>query len=216
VEAWELGFKAEFWERRARLGLAAFQMNYSDRQFLFSSPENPSITETVNTPETVKVRGLEADLQLIAAEGLSLTFNYAWTDPDLPILTNPFPPNPQVFPDGGGQTPKHAASAALAYDFQPLAFGNLRLHLDSTYNSGFFTSNVKTDSFVLVNARLTLSDLPITFGAGDLEVSLWASNLFDKEYTFFKFPLDAPGFVGSNIDFYGPPRMFGAELMMRF
>ncbi len=216
VEAWEIGLKTEFWDRRARLNVAAFHSVYSDRQFLFSSPADPSVTETINTPEDVEIDGIEVDFQVRPVAGLDLALNYAYTTLDFPVLRNPFPPNPLIQPQGGGQTPKHAASASATYSFEPGRYGRARANVDVTYSDGFFTPE-KTPSYTIVNTRLTLDQIPVNlFGGQNIEASLWARNLFDEEWIFFRFPLDAPGFVGANMEFYGMPRTYGAEITLRF
>ncbi len=217
VMAWELGVKSEFWDRRARLNLAAFHMDYDDQQFTFTSPLNPSISETVNIPGTVKIRGLEADLQLAPVAGLLLNASYTYTDVDSPAVTNPFPPNP-VFQPRGGLTPKHAASGAIDYQFEPTRLGTLRTRLDVIYSSSLFVSSLSSDnvdSRVLVNGRVVLEDIPLRSDAMNLELALWGRNLFDRKYTYFDGTLDAQGFSGARAVWYGLPRTFGLELTLR-
>lgn len=217
VMAWELGLKSEFWDRRARLNVAAFHMDYDDQQFTFTSPLNPSISETVNIPGTVKIRGIEADLQLAPVAGLLLNASYAFTDVDSPAVTNPFPPNP-VFQPQGGLTPKHAASASVDYQFEPSRFGTFRTRLDMIYSSSLFVSSLSSDnvdSRLLVNGRIVLEDIPLRSDAVNLELALWGRNLFDRKYTYFDGTLDAEGFSGARAVWYGLPRTYGLELTLR-
>ncbi len=217
VMAWELGMKSEFWDRRARLNVALFHMDYDDQQFTFTSPLNPSISETVNIPGTVKIRGIETDLQLAPVAGLLLNASYTYTDVDSPAVTNPFPPNP-VFQPRGGLTPKHAASASADYQFEPTRFGTLRTRLDVIYSSSLFVSSLSSDnvdSRLLVNGRIVLEDIPLRSDAMNLELALWGRNLFDQKYTYFDGTLDATGFSGARAVWYGLPRTYGLELTLR-
>lgn len=217
VTAWEIGLKSEFWQNRARLNMAAYHTDYDDLQFTFTDPSNPSVSETVNTPDTVEIRGLEVDLHLIPLPGLQFDASYSYTDVDSPALTNPFPPNP-TFQPRGGLAPKHAASAAVGYEFEPMSYGTWRLHLDSTYSSGNYIgalSDRKTDSYVLFNGRVTLDDIRVGPGDSSLALAFWVRNIFDNEYTYFNATLDGSNFTGVDVDWYGTPRTYGLELTLR-
>ncbi len=217
VSTWELGLKSEFWNRRARLNVAAYRSDYKDRWQVFFDPMNISFTETLNSLETARVHGVEADFQLIPLPGLDIVASYAYTDVDLPLLTNPFDPEgEQLELPSGGFSPKHAASGAIGYEFEPMSFGTLRLHLDANYSGGFFIGGQKTDSYVLLNGRVSLSDIRLGRDGIRLQSSLWVRNITNKEYNFFAFPLDGPGFVGADIEFLGRPRTYGLELSLSF
>ncbi len=218
VEAWEIGVKSELWDDRARLNVSAYRSNYKDRWQTFFDPQNISFNETLNSLETARVHGVEVDFEVIPLAGLSIMASYAYTDVSLPRLTNPFDPEGERLEQGqGGLSPPHAASASIAYEFAPFSFGRLRLHMDSNYSSGHFIGDDQTDSYVLVNARASLLDVPLSpRHSSRLEASVWVRNLFDTEYDFFSFPLDGPGFVGANVEFLGRPRMYGLDLALRF
>jgi iron complex outermembrane recepter protein len=225
VMAWELGHKMSFLEGRARLNLAAYHMDYDDQQFTFTSPFNPSVSETVNIDDTVKIRGLEADFELAPMPGLIVTLNYAYTDVDSPLVRNPFfdlapdQVRDEFFQPEGGLTPKHAATAAFDYQFPATRFGSPRARVDFAYSDSMLVSALateETDSYTLVNGRLTLEDIPFSFGGAGLEVALWGRNILDKEYRYFTATLDATGFSGANVAWYGTPRTYGVDLTLRF
>jgi iron complex outermembrane receptor protein len=216
VEAWELGVKSEFWDRRARLNVAAFYMTYSDLQFTFTSPVSPSITETVNTDTDVTIKGLELDLTVIPMVDLSVTLNYALTKRDTPDQFNPFT---ELFvPTNSGFSPEHAASLAIDYDFRPFSVGVVTAHLDVNYSDELFTGSftVPNPSYTLVNARLTLGELALPNVGGDLSIALWGRNLTDKEYWVFTSDFVAAGVIRGVGAYYGDPRTYGLELTFKY
>jgi iron complex outermembrane recepter protein len=214
VETWEVGLKSELWDRRARLNIAAFHTDYTDLQFTFQNPENPSATETVNTNDDVTIKGLEVDLTVLLLPDLTATLNYAMIERDRPEQFNPF--TLQFVPTNAGFSPKHAAAAALDYEFRPLSQGTVTLHLDSSYSSGSFTaSNERTSSYVLLNARITLGELKLGNLDGDLAVSLWGRNLTDKEYDVFNYEVTGSTTTNGMIYWYGDPRTYGLEFTYR-
>lgn len=216
VSSWEVGLKSELWNRRARVNLAAFQTNYKDLQFTFTSPANPSVTETVNTDVDVEIRGLELDATVLASEGLEFNFGYAYIDRDAPDQFNPFTNG--FVETNPGFSPKHAASLTASYEFQPFSFGRLRAFADANYSGGNYTSSLTFEhpAYTLLNARLSLGDMKLPSVGGDVEVSLWGRNLADEEYIVYAAELNTPGLVNTLDVWYGDPRMYGVELTYRY
>jgi iron complex outermembrane recepter protein len=218
VVAWEVGAKSEFWDRRARVNVALYTSEYTDQQFTFTSPSNPSVTETVNVDEDVTINGAEIDLTVLVLPDLTFNANYAYTDRDKPDVYNPF--RDEFVATNPGFSPKHAASFAVDYDFRPFSVGLVTAHLDVNTSSGAYTSSLgmdlKTSSYALVNARLTLGELALPNVGGELAVALWGRNLLDKEYRVFDAQIDVPGLLAATDTWYGDPRTYGVELSYRF
>ena len=95
--------------------VAGFVMNRYDSQFDFDFylvQPNGTIRhtlETVNAPSVTKIRGIEADLTVRPADGLSMNLSYAYTYWKVPPTANP-----RLFPDSlhksmtrSGQASRH-------------------------------------------------------------------------------------------------------------
>ncbi|MFZ4748503.1 MAG: TonB-dependent receptor [Sphingomonas sp.] len=157
VSMFELGFKSEFWDRKARLNLAAYVGTYKGIQLDFAGLYEDIINgvrvattrttlDVVNAPGTGKLKGFEADLTLAPASGLTLTASYAYNSVKIPDTLNPFPQ-----PNNNGQpftvplpiyqvyTPTHSASGAIDYEL-PLEGYSLLAHVDGNYDSGFYAN----------------------------------------------------------------------------
>ena len=157
VHMMEVGAKIEFFDRRARLNVAAYDGTYKDIQLDFRAPylqtnpapgaiipTNRTTTETVNAPGEGKLKGFEADFTFAATENLTLSANYAYNQVDIPATRNPFPqidgtyitvpiPIYQVY------TPENSASFEIDYE-RPFLGATMTAHLDANYGDGFYTS----------------------------------------------------------------------------
>jgi iron complex outermembrane recepter protein len=218
VSTFEAGIKTEFWDRRARVNLAAYTTRYTDIQIDFSAPNinntNRTTIETVNAPGNGRIKGIEVDASVAPFRGLTLSGSYAYTDTRLPVAANPFLNNALqtvyvVY------TPKNAGSAAVDF-VQPLNFATLRAHLDANVADGYRSQsgeNVFTDNSFVVNGRLALGDIALR-GSARLEVALWARNLFNEEHTFVESRAAAAAAGGYGI--FNDPRTYGVEATIRF
>ncbi|MBC2668781.1 TonB-dependent receptor [Novosphingobium piscinae] len=208
VQSYELGFKADFLNRRARINVAAYMMDRQDSQVDLSTIQ-PTATGnfnnlvTFNAPGTTKIRGVEADLTLKPVDNLTLGLSYAYTYFKVPPVTVVYEGlNAQrVVVNRTSQpqnfyivfTPSNAASGSLDYAIPVGDNGTeVRLHLDANYSQAtqaFDQFATKNDASFIVNGRLALADIPV---GGDtsrtLTVSAWVRNMFDMQYVFRRDP----------------------------
>ncbi|ODT85581.1 TonB-dependent receptor [Phenylobacterium sp. SCN 70-31] len=216
LEAWELGLKSEFWDRRARLNVAAYRSSYRNRQATFQDPANPSATETVNVGAPAKIRGVEIDLTVAPVRGLRFNANYSFTDGDYPDLINPF--SGVLVRSSSGLTPRHAASLSVDYT-KPLDFGEFAVRLDANHSSGSFpTEGVarKSQAFTMLNARVTLGEMEMGATPGTWAISAWMKNITNVEYNVFHNILQGTGANLVNYNVYNEPRTFGLDLTYRY
>jgi iron complex outermembrane recepter protein len=164
VKNYEIGFKADFLDRRARLNVAAYMMDRKGSQVDLSTIQ-PTATGnfnnlvTFNAPGTTKIKGVEADLTLRPVDGLTLGLSYAYTDTDIPLVPvtySEFTPVVTTTVNGvttttGGvatgnstttlqkfyivYTPRNAASGSIDYEI-PVGSSDTRIkfHLDANYS----------------------------------------------------------------------------------
>ena len=214
VSMFELGAKSEFWDRRARLNVAAYAGDIKDAQVDFNVVilnNNRGTLETTNAA-TGKTKGFEADFALTPVEGLTLSGSYAYTDTKLSKAFNPFTnAMATIYPIF---TPKNAYS--IAADYQRPAFGaTFKAHLDGAYADGQYANTtdptLSDDSFI-VNGRLALTDIRATPEGPALQLSLWSRNLLNESHAFMRAYSAALGTYG----IYNEPRTYGVELNVKF
>jgi iron complex outermembrane receptor protein len=155
VSMFEIGAKMEFWDRKARLNVAAYTGSYKSVQIDFSGlyedvvngmrvATTRTTTNTVNAPGTAKLKGIEAELTLAPTKGLTLMVSYAYNSVTIPDTINPFPQTGGVFitvpiPIYQVYTPEHSASAAIDYEM-PVGNMKLKTHLDANYDNGYYAN----------------------------------------------------------------------------
>ncbi|MFE8583582.1 TonB-dependent receptor [Sphingomonas sp. NCPPB 2930] len=230
VDNFELGLKSQFLDRRVTLNLAAYQTNVTDYQTTIVQQvigTNTYINYIANIPK-VRSRGFEGDLAVRPADWLSLTGSIAYTDAtyrDYPNGPTPVEAlNPTAASPGGspardftGQrlagVPKWAASVGGDVT-RPIGGGaEAYLHGDWSYRSSYYTvaSNSRyglVPGYGLVNARAG-----VRLGEdGRYDLSVWARNLFDKDY-FQTLNVINYGLVSAIL---GDPGTYGATLKVRF
>jgi iron complex outermembrane receptor protein len=235
VKSYEVGAKTEFFDRLVRLNLAGYIMDRTDTQvdFNFFIPQTNGTVrntlETVNAAGTTKIRGIEADLTVRPADGLSLGMSYAYTHTKVPPARNTVqeqlnasltpPVTTQVFQDVYIlYTPKHALSGSIDYDIPVSANGAmLKLHVDGNYSSPAFTfasENVKTDKSFIVNARLSLAEIPMSDNGQNMTVALWARNLLNNSIIYRR--SNANRLVLGDYANFNAPRTVGIEVTVAF
>ena len=218
VETTEVGLKSEFWDRRLRLNLAAYDTKYKDVQIDFSAlnfvaGRNIGTLETVNTPGQGKIQGFEADLSLAPLDGLTLNASYAYTDTKLPRAPNPFANNAlqTVFLV---YTPKNAVTASVDYR-RPVEWGTLIAHLDANAADGYHALSSEanlTDKSFVVNGRLALGDIQIGDRA-TMQLSLWSRNLLNEDHTFV---VSSNAGINGLTGIFNEPRTYGLDLTLEF
>ncbi len=242
LKSYEVGLKADFFDHRARFNIAGYMMDRKNSQedlsfITFANSTNVNVLRAVNAPGFTRIRGIEADLTVKPATGLTLNASYAYTYTKVPLV-------PVSFTVGATTstvmqrfyipfTPRNAASGAIDYAL-PIG-GNdaeLKFHLDANYSQAtqaFDQFATKADASFIVNGRLSLANIRLSDTGQKITFSLWGRNLFDEQYVFRRDPSNslpgAPtssltaGPIGNVLGDYGnfnAPRTFGAEATVKF
>lgn len=211
LTSYELGWKTEFADRRVRLNGAVYRMNIEDiiLDYLPDPVNSPQFVEVFNSGEA-DISGLEIDLLAAVSDEITLGLNYAYIDYDIKNA---------VFPDGSDRSastelvwaPENAYSIVADYD-RPIGLGNLKLHLDYSWqddqlalaNTNF--GRVEVKSYGLLNARIAVSDVEL--GGGNWQFAIWAKNLTDEDSVNYR--------IGSTAVTFLQPRIVAAEIGFEF
>jgi iron complex outermembrane receptor protein len=218
VKSYEVGLKADFWDRRARFNIAGYVMERKDSQVDLSTiqPFNGSAFNnlvTFNAPGTTKIRGIEADLTVRPIQGLTMNASYAYTYTDIPLVPVTYTEfNAAGAPTGNTTTvlqkfyvvftPRNAASGSIDYEL-PVGGGDtkVKFHLDANYSQAtqsfdqFATTN---DSSFIVNGRINIAGIGLGDGGQKLTVGVWGRNLFNYAYVYRRDPSNSIPQVQSN------------------
>lgn len=202
---YEAGFKSTLWNGRATLNVSAFYIDWSDIQVTVTRPDGFSYT--ANGDKAVS-KGLEGEFSVRPVPGLELGVSAAYTDAYLSADSRSgsgkkgdrIPAVPRFTWDLFGRY-----EWSLSGDWSAYAQGNLQ-HVGKSYNA--FTSRVPAPdaqpSYELANAKVGVI-------VGDLDVSLFANNLFDKRAELFVDRTLGDARVNVN-----RPRTIGLNVMRKF
>jgi iron complex outermembrane recepter protein len=187
LKNYEIGLRSEFFNRRLRLNLTAFESDYKDMQVQLIDQNPPPTQYNINAD--AKISGVELELAAVATDNFIIRASYGFTDarygPNIAAQTIPPPPRLQV-PTLGRSTPllrapKNSYNIALAWK-QPLANGN-ELRFDTNYghkseqaSTSTPTNMILMPAYGLLNARLEYRT------ESNWSIALYGTNLTDEYY----------------------------------
>jgi iron complex outermembrane receptor protein len=220
LDAYEVGTKLEFWQRRASLDVAVFHYNYRNQQFLdtFTLPGGYGTgLRTVNAPKS-RVDGAEMEFRAKATEDLELSGSLGFLHTkyvELQLHGVDLSGNHLI------QAPDVSGSLALNWRFLRIDAGDLRLTLDGNwYSRQYFdaqnTQRVSQGSYGIANGRLSFAGNKGSTSGFD--VGVWVKNLADRHYIQYAIAQRDPSEGGEGFDYglVGEPRTFGADIRYRF
>jgi iron complex outermembrane receptor protein len=222
VDAFELGLKSQFLDRRLTFNLAAFLTQIRDYQTTVSEllPGTTVYSQYIANIPKVRSKGIEADVSFAAADWLSLTASGAYTDAKFISFTNS-PQAPERTNQGGSQNlsgrqlpgvSKFAfslgADVSQAVGHALEAYGHADyLHRSSFNSTATLSAYGVIPAYGLLNGRIGLR----TEG-GIYDLSFWVRNLTNKNFYVAR----APGTFGLISATVGERRTFGATLRAKW
>ena len=214
VDAFELGARLEFENRRATMDVNLFHEKFDGFQL---TAFTGLAFEALNIPE-VTSKGVEVEARGVVMGGVEVFGGVTYADVR-------YGEGAEYGVRSGRQmthAPKITGVAGATVRF-PVAGLEGAFHLDARYSSEHNTGSdldieKQQSAFTVVNARLMLS-CP---GSPKWTLDLWARNLLDEEYfiTAFDAPLQGsgtgPGSTQSFNAFLGDPREYGVSFRYEF
>jgi len=206
VENIEVGAKLDFLDRRARLNLAAFMMDYQDLQV--TQTDDGCLCNITDNAADAEIMGIEAEFQFAATDRLML-----WAGATI-LETEYFDFVDSTGLDASGnqlqRTPETQfnVGAELTLDMGSWRDA-LSIRANYNYQGEMFWApdNAQTEeAYGVFSGRVTL-----TPPDQDWTVSLWGKNLTDEIYR-----TNIIAFFGDEVSRLGAPRTYGIELSTTF
>ena len=181
-DAFEIGLKSQFWDRRGRFNLAAFTVEYDGFQANNFVLLNNAVVSNLTNAGTVRSRGFEADLALVPTTGLTLRASAAYAD----ARVKQFNPNPLTnAPDARNGTRLPLAPEFvynIGADYETDLGSSLRLYFstDFRHSSTQFSDlgeQGRIDPYGIWNASLGFSDADDKY-----RLTFHARNITDESY----------------------------------
>lgn len=222
--AYELGLKAEWFDRKLRTNLSLYQTDYKDLQVPVFRAGTQGLSLIVENAGAATIRGFELEIEAIIAEGLKVDAAFGYTDPEYDEYMFRDPVT-DVLRNVAHEArfinvAKDSLHAGAEYSF-PVGAGEISARLDWSKSGqryfnpldfvSVFNEQVKDPGTENLRARLALSRMP--FGSGSWEISLWGDNLTDHDNVGYGIDFGSLGFGGVN---YSEPRRYGLDVRMDF
>ncbi|MBB5733707.1 iron complex outermembrane receptor protein [Altererythrobacter atlanticus] len=243
VNHFELGLKAQGWDRRLTFNLAAFRTDIADYQALVVNGQIGVLRGYLANAESVRTQGIEWDIAIRPSRRFNAYLSGAYTDATYRRFSDaPCPPELSggtTVPDGGspsapgtpggfspancdisGQRLPGVSEWALSFGAEANAparlfgeTGEIYLGYDGSWRSDF-SSNASPSRYTWVNGY-SLSNFRAGYRSdAGFEIFGWLRNAFDQNY--FE-QLSVPsGNTGLIVGQPGDPRTYGFTIQHRF
>ena len=220
--AYEVGAKTELFDRKLRLNGDLFYTKYDNLQIPQYSGGNGF------TPNAdAHYQGFELEAQAVPIENVKLDGSIGYVDPvyDKFLFLDPNTGLTADIKDSAKfpYVPRWTMHVGAEYTFPPLGFGTLTARSDYAYTSSryFFATEIlnpaneaiKDSGQHLLSARLILSEVSVGGGA-TLEASFFGENLLNEDLRVAG--IDFGSSIGMAGDNFGPPRLFGFEMKVKY
>jgi len=207
VNAYEVGAKTEFFDRRLRANFSAFYYDYKDLQVYTAIQRGALTVQLFTNASAARIYGGEAEFSATPLKGLDLSLGVS-------LLHAEYRNFVSAGRDYSGNTlpsaPKLSMNGTARYE-APVSFGAVVAQIDFTYRSSIFFDTANTER---------LSDKNRTFVNGQLGVKLanyefgiWGRNLFNTTNISDITPI--PG-LGFDIFSVGIPRTYGLYARVKY
>lgn len=209
MTTYEVGFKADLFDRKLRFNTAAFFNKYKDIILTLSACPSVPCLQPRNVGRA-DVKGLEFEVTLRPTDAFTLDGALSYLDFDYKDTGTSGVPLNAVTP----YTPKWTYSFGAQYDHALSSGSTISARLDGSYRSAIFTEafntlTSRTAGYFLSNAKLWYRNKE-----SDWQVALEVSNLFDKYYYISK--SDVTGPFGAVTALPGMPRTWAVSLRKNF
>lgn len=221
ILSYELGLKGDLLENRARVNAALFYTELDGLQTsLQTDPFNPGGRDFLPIDNN-EAFGFEVDMTFLISEGLTLSAGYGYLDAELGADSVDSGTSAGVFDliDTFAPSTEHSYSLSLDY-IHPVSIGELLFNVnygwqDETNTSVNLADNTVIDSYGLLGAAITWSDVELPEMPGSLRFMLWGRNLTDEEYGLVN--TAAWSFFGASaVQTFGDPRTYGVTVSYRY
>ena len=209
VNAYEIGAKNEWFDRRLRANFSAFYYDYKDLQVYTQVIRNGLDVQLFTNASAARMYGGEAELQATPMRGLDLSLGVSLLSAEYKDFTS-------AGNDYSGNTlpsaPKASLTGAAHYEHD-LPVGAFVGQVDFTYRTKVYfdtanTARLSDPARTFVNAQVgwRLAD-------GRYEIGLWGHNIFDETNISDITPIESLGFDVFSV---GAPRTYGVYLRAKY
>jgi len=206
VTSFEVGAKIDLFDRRARLNIAAFRLDYRDLQVTQTNQD--CLCNITDNAADATIEGIEIEAQFAVTDNFILFGGATFLDTQYNDFID------SLGRDSSGnflqRTPDYQFNVGgdLTVDIGEWEDA-LKLHVNYTHRGSMFWAPENTnfeEAYGLLDGRISF-----TPNDGDWVFSIWGRNITNQLYR-----TNIIAFFGDEISRLGAPRTYGAELTVRF
>lgn len=197
LTSYELGYKGEFMDGRARVNVAAFYYDYKDHQASFFI----NLANTVGNVDATAYGG-EVELTVSPTDRLEFLLGLSVLETETEDVGMP---NGSIQDRELAYSPNYSINGLVRYNW-PLKRGVVTAQLDANYVDDYCFTVVchhseEESSYLISNARLSY-----TSESENWTVTAFVNNLGDEDYRSYAIDASFIGFMGTLMN---PPRWYG-------
>lgn len=212
VNAYEVGLKSEWFNRRLTANVSAFYYDYQDMQVYTLVPRVPLDAQVFTNASAARIYGVEVEFSAQPARGLNLSFGTSFLDAKYRNFVSA-----AASSDYSGNTlpfaPKFTMQGDINYELKA-PFGAVVTDISFTRRTRIFFDTTDTERLsdparIYVDGRFGVK----TGAPGKYEIGVWVKNIFNETNIGLIAPITSLGY-----DFYtmNPPRTYGLYARARF
>jgi len=206
VNNYEIGGKFEFFNRRARLNLAAFYMKYKNLQVTQTNQD--CLCNITDNAADANIKGVEAEVEVLLFDGLKLSGGVTYLDTEYVEFID------SLRRDASGnflqRTPEYQWNVAADFETDLGDWVNgFRTHVGYSRQGQMFWApeNVNFEApYGTLDARVSISP-----DDGNTTLSVWGRNLTNEFYR-----TNIIAFFGDEVSRLGAPRTYGVAVAFKF
>lgn len=214
VDAFEAGFKSQFWDNRIQLNMAAFLNNIKDLQVAKFTGDAIASSVLTNAGKA-QTRGVETELLVKPNVNWTFGLNWGYLLTDFKEFDDPLSgadiSDTAKFP----YAPRHTVNTYGEFLSNDLGLGQILARLDYRYLSPhdvYFdaadAASTHVSQYRVFDGRLAWTNIGVGSGGSHFEVALWGKNLLNEDYTTNGIPF-TPVWA---LNYFGDPRTYGIDV----
>jgi|GEM_PF-3370537 len=208
VDAYELGVKSDWFDRKLRVNFSVFHNEFSDLQRTILKSD--STQDVVNAAE-VEIDGAELETSIVPTAGLRIDFSAGYTDARYKSFIDPRVTPEMVKTLKLERAPKWTLGAGVTHSLEMSDWGRFTTSVNYNYTGKYIASTLNELDFYVPS--LHLIDASVALEVRDhMKISVFGKNLKDEIYG----PITAVVMPLLLTQTVSPPRTFGVQLDFDF
>ncbi len=210
LDAYEVGYKGQFWDRRARLNTSVFYYAYKDQQVFAQALRNGLTVLVLDNAGDSTVYGAEIEGAITPIDNLDISLG-------LSLLHAKYNEFISEGEDYSGhilpQSPKATLNASVSYTWPLASGGDILASVDTNYSSKIYFDNSNRERLAQEGVWNTGLQVSWRSGSSGLEAGVFARNVFNEDWAVNISPIDS---LGMDLVTYNRPRSVGVFLKYNY